>query len=128
MLNVFDAPMLSPNCLKRGQSTVASQALNLMNSDLVHSSARYLAGRIIDSAGSDRSRRIDQMYLAIHGRPPTGGERNSLDSTLQQLTDSWRRKLEQEKPQEPVEQKADWMAVATACHTLFNSAEFLYID
>ena len=24
--------------------------------------------------------------------------------------------------------KADWMAVATDCHTLFNSAEFLLVD
>ena len=53
LLEAFDAPQLTPNCLKRPHSTVSSQALQLMNSDLVRESSRYLAGRAIDAAGDD---------------------------------------------------------------------------
>jgi hypothetical protein len=128
MLNVFDAPLLSPNCLKRGQSTVASQSLNLMNGELVRSGARYLAGRIIDAAGDDTTRRINRMFLAIYGRSPTEEERTRIQSAIDQLVVSWRKRLEEAKPEEPISNKADRMALAAVCHTLLNSAEFIYVD
>jgi hypothetical protein len=68
------------------------------------------------------------MFLSIYGRPPKPDEIATVSNTLQNLKDAWTRKLQETKPQEPVAQKADWMAVATVCHTLFNSAEFIYID
>jgi mono/diheme cytochrome c family protein len=128
MMNVFDAPLLSPNCIKRGQSTVASQALNLINSDLVRTSAQYLAGRIIDSAGSDVPARINQLFLSVYGRMPSDSEKERVAATLNELTGAWKAGLERTRPPEPVAQTADWKALATVCHTLLNSAEFLYVD
>ena len=36
--------------------------------------------------------------------------------------------MEKEQPAEPVKSRARWLALGTLCHTLMNSAEFLYID
>ena len=51
MLDTFDAPQLNPNCVKRSQSMVTSQALQLWNSQLARKSARHFAGRVIDAVG-----------------------------------------------------------------------------
>ena len=53
LLEAFDAPQMTPNCLKRAHSTVSSQALQLWNSDGLRKNARYFAGRVIDAVGTD---------------------------------------------------------------------------
>ena len=35
LLDAFDAPFMSPNCIKRGESIVSSQALQMMNGELL---------------------------------------------------------------------------------------------
>ncbi len=128
LLEAFDAPQLTPNCLKRPHSTVSSQALQLMNSQLVRESSRYLAGRVIDAAGNDAERQIDRVFLAALSRLPSAREREASLDTLGELTSHWMEQLETEVPAEPVRSRARWLALATVSHTLLNSAEFLYID
>jgi hypothetical protein len=40
----------------------------------------------------------------------------------------WKRRLEENPPPEPIHRRAQWLALATLCHTFLNSAEFLYVD
>ncbi len=63
MLEVFDLPPMSPNCIERRQSTVPTQALQMMNSDVVQERSRYFAGRLIDQFGNDREKQIQALYL-----------------------------------------------------------------
>src|SRR5206468_596101 len=49
LLEVFDLPPMSPNCIARPYSTVATQALEMTNSPFVRERARYLAGRLMDA-------------------------------------------------------------------------------
>ena len=128
MLEAFDAPQLKPNCLRRTKSTVASQALQMMNSEVLRTSSRYMAGRVIDEAGEDPSAQVKRAYLTALGRLPSGEEQADAESTLAEMTKAWRRRLEEQVPMEPKATKARWLALATVCHTLLNSAEFLYID
>ena len=60
MLDVFDLPQLNPNCTERAESTVAPQALQMMNGETTRGHARYLAGRLIDEFPGDRTRQIEQ--------------------------------------------------------------------
>src|SRR5262249_22143760 len=60
LLETFDQPFMNPNCVKRGLSVVSSQALDLMNGDLVRENSRFMAGRIIDAAGEDPSAQIER--------------------------------------------------------------------
>ena len=128
MLEAFDAPQLKPNCLRRTKSTVASQALEMMNSEILRTSSRYMAGRIMDEAGEDPAAQVNRAYMTALGRLPSAGERADAVSTLTEMTNAWRRRLDERVPMEPKVMKARWLALATLCHTVLNSAEFLYID
>ena len=128
MFEAFDAPQLKPNCLRRTKSTVASQALQMMNSGIVRANSRYMAGRIIDEVGDDPAALVERVYLTALSRPPSAEERTDGVSTLTEMTRAWRRRLEEQVPMEPKRTKARWLALATLCHTVLNSAEFLYVD
>ena len=128
LLETFDQPFMNPNCIKRGQSVVSSQALHLMNSDLVRESARFMAGRIADAVGDNADAQIQRAYLLTLARKPSSDELRAASETIGRLTPEWTRKLEAEKPAEPIATRARWLALSTICHTLINSAEFLYLD
>jgi hypothetical protein len=58
----------------RTASTIAPQALFMMNSDLVLSASEQLAGRLLASAGLSDAARIADLYSRAVGRPPTREE------------------------------------------------------
>jgi hypothetical protein len=49
-------------------------------------------------------------------------------ASLEQLQTAWKGTLQKVKPAEPIERKAEWLALVSFCHTVLNSAEFLYVD
>jgi hypothetical protein len=128
LLETFDQPFLNPNCVQRGQSVVSSQALHLMNSDLVRENARFMAGRIADAVGDQPDAQIERAYLLALARKPTADELDAARQAMERSIPEWTRRLETERPAEPVASRARWLALATICHTLMNSAEFLYLD
>ncbi len=128
ILDTFDAPQLRPNCLHRTHSTVSSQALQMMNSEMIRNSSRYMAGRVIDTVGEDVARQVERVYLAALSRPPSAWESDRGESTLRNLATAWMKHLEEEVPAEPRRAQSQWLALSTLSHTVLNSAEFLYID
>ncbi|MBM3735581.1 MAG: DUF1549 domain-containing protein [Acidobacteria bacterium] len=128
LLDAFDMPFPNPNCMRRGHSVVASQPLHLLNSDLTRTSARYMAGRIMDVAGDDPGRQIERAYLLAFARKPTADEVQASRALIDGAATEWTRQLKAELPAEPVASRARWMGLASLCHTLMNAAEFLYID
>src|SRR4030095_3534796 len=128
MLDVFDLPPMSPNCIERRQSTVPTQALQMMNSDVVQERSRYFAGRLIDEFGNDRERQIQALYLRALSRPPTGQEIKLATSEIDGLTKQWMTHLENEKNDAPIKSTAEWKARSDFCQAMLSSAEFLYID
>ena len=126
MLDTFDAPQLNPNCLKRSQSMVTSQALQLWNSQLTRESARHFAGRVMDAAGSDLERQVEQVYLAALSRWPTAAEKEAALGEIGQLDRHWTEHLDSHTPAEPKRSRARWLALSTFCHAIMNSAEFIY--
>jgi mono/diheme cytochrome c family protein len=128
LLESFDMPFMNPNCVQRGQSVVSSQSLHLMNSDMARENSRFMAGRIIDAAGENTLAQIERAYLLALGRKPSEDERKAAATALERMTSEWRKQLEQDKPEEPIQNRAPWLALSTFCHTLINSAEFLYIE
>jgi len=128
LLETFDQPFMNPNCVRRGLSVVSSQALHLMNGDMTRDNARFMAGRIIDTAGEDTVAQLERAYLLALARKPTAEETRTAKAALDRMIVDWERQLEKDKPAEPVRSRARWLALATLCHTLINSAEFLYID
>src|SRR5262249_5590983 len=74
-LENFDFPQMNPNCIERRDSTVAPQALHLMNNGMVHQIAEAFARRVLLEAGSEPAEQIDRVYLIALGRSPSNEER-----------------------------------------------------
>ncbi len=136
LLETFDQPFMNPNCVRRGLSVVSSQALHLMNGDLVRDNSRFMAGRIIDEVGESAddinggalAAQVERAYLLAFARGPTVEESTAAQALLTQLAKEWEKPLKQDRPAETYRSRARWLALSTLCHTLMNSAEFLYID
>ncbi len=79
----FDRPDTNASCPRRAVTTIAPQALTLLNSELAHDAARSLEVRIVREAGSDLDARIDRLYLVVFGRPPDPLERRLARDFLQ---------------------------------------------
>ena len=128
LLEVFDAPQLQPNCLKRGYSTVATQALQLLNGNMIRESARYFAGRTIDWASANVEQQVERVYRVALSRPPTQQEMKLGVEAVQNLTQQWLELLQKETPAEPRQTKAQWLGLSSFCHIILNSPDFIYID
>lgn len=127
-LDVFDFPQLSPNCTERAESTVAPQALQMVNSEGVLSHARYLAGRLIDEFPGERLKQVEQLYLQVLSRRPKAKEINLALKDLVDLEKHWRTHLEKNQHNAPRETAARWFALGSLAHALLNSSDFLYVD
>jgi hypothetical protein len=122
LLESFDLPQMTPNCIERVQTTVASQALNLMNDALVRELAGAFARRVAEEAGADPARRIERAYWIALSRPPTMEEHTIGVRALAELTQAWAQQS-RPGPADPADR-----ALATFCHALLNSAAFLTVD
>jgi len=78
MLDTFDGA--NPNTVhsRRDVSTTPTQALTLVNSDLVYKWSQALAGRVIREAGSSEVAQIDRLYQVLFSRLPDKDEREKL--------------------------------------------------
>ena len=128
ILELFDSPRMAPNCTERSTSTVAPQALQMRNGDLVRGHARYLAGRLTDEHPDDPRAQIDQLYLRILSRPPSAQEAGLALKDLDLLAMEWKGHLDTRNDPGPRASSARWLALGSLAHALVNSAEFLYVD
>ena len=106
----FDAPEPLTSQARRPVTTVAPQALFLLNNPMVASQARLAAGRVLaNPALADDAARRDHLWRIVLGRPPSAAETS-------QAIARWPAKLETE---------AAW---ATLAHALFASPDFRTLD
>ena len=118
MMATFDYPEMGPNCLSRNVSTVSPQSLLLMNNRHVRDLANSIARRVSRLAQArrqvDPERSVEAVYGLALTRRPSEAERQLGVDILKKLEAEWRG-----QPQ---------AALETYCHTLLNSAAFLYVD
>ena len=126
LLESFDLPAMNPNCLQRAESLVAPQALHLLNDATIRTLAAQFADRVRREVGDDPVQQVRQAYLVALSRSPSADEQTACVETLRQLTDEWSKHSPATGP--PAKPEAARQALATFCHTLMNSAAFLYID
>ena len=125
ILDNFDLPPMSPNCVERPESTVSLQALYLMNNGMVRQLADSLAGRIRREAGGDSRKQVEALYRLALSRPPTAEE---SEASLDAYVKLKRLEGKDSKGNPVTEEIAGRRALAKLCHTIFNSAAFIYID
>ena len=92
-LETFDFPQMNPNCIERRDSTVAPQALHLLNNAMVEQLAVDFAKRVRREAGNDAGRQIDSIYLIALSRLPTADEMKLGREALVLFADEWEKHL-----------------------------------
>lgn len=105
MLSTFDAPDSSTSCSRRDNTTVAPQALTLMNGDFMVGQARKLAALARNEHPESAGTRVDFIWRRALGRMPGAAERGKALAILND------------------EASLDRLYLA-----LLNTNEFLYID
>ncbi len=130
-LNTFDAPVMEVNCERRTSSTVAPQALMLMNSDFTLQQARLFATRLRREAGPLRESQVERAWQLALARPPSRTEFQSalefLDRQVAHLRSSIANGTAPEKPDAGVPVPEE-QALRSLCQVLLSSNEFLYVD
>jgi hypothetical protein len=134
LFEAFDRPDGNASCPRRSRSTIAPQALHLLNSELTLSAARDLAGLLCKDAGFDREAQIVLAFRTVLGRPPREAEQQAVDDFFETQVARLRslarpaRALAIPPGAPPDTEPADAAALVDLCVALFNLNEFLYVD
>jgi hypothetical protein len=113
VLQLFDQPRIETNCTRRGVSTVATQALTLLNSDTIANQAAAFADRVLKESPADPASAAIRLAFA---RPAKPDEHAKLNRFLEEQA------LRHGGPD------ARKRAVADLCHMLLCANEFVYVD
>jgi hypothetical protein len=105
----FDRPDTNASCPQRAVTTIAPQALALLNDPIAHEAARGLADRLDREAGPGLESRVELAFLLALGRRPDEVERRRAAEFLRGGGS----------------ESADWPSF---CLALFNLNEFAYLD
>jgi Protein of unknown function (DUF1553)/Protein of unknown function (DUF1549) len=134
LFEAFDRPDTNASCPRRNRSTIAPQALILLNSEFSLAAARDLAGAILLQAAANPETWISQAYQRVLGRLPNREEQNFaaqfLDRETAQIKASGRAVSALAIPANLPETVEPFRAAALTdfCLALFNLNEFVYVD
>lgn len=138
MLEAFDQPTVSVNCVQRSTSTVSTQALTLLHSDDMILAADNFSKRLLRDVPNANNATDDvvpqSMLNAIVERAVLlSFSRRATDDEVQLLSDFvvQQTKRHRDRPSEAADAaKVNTLqrSVADLCHMLLSSNEFVYID
>ncbi|HND56659.1 MAG TPA: DUF1553 domain-containing protein, partial [Pirellulaceae bacterium] len=118
ILQTHDQPVMETNCTRRGRSTVSTQALTILNSDVVVGYAQAFAERLLRLSPAQPLERLHAIAYARQAAPDELDElrqffakQTALYESLGDKSDAARRR-----------------ALADVCHLVLASNEFVYID
>jgi mono/diheme cytochrome c family protein len=104
MFETFDQPNLVNSADRRNRTTIAPQALILMNNGMVLTQAKRLAARLVREAGADVGAQVDRGFRLALARLPDADERQRSIAFV----------------------KSGPAGLTEFCHALFNLNEFVY--
>jgi hypothetical protein len=103
----------------RATTTVPTQALLMLNSDLVMQSAAALAERLLSESGSEEDR-LRKLSVVVYGRESSAAEVAGNVEFLQLLENL----LTASVPDEKARRQKAW---GVMCHTVIAANEFMYV-
>jgi uncharacterized protein DUF1549/uncharacterized protein DUF1553/cytochrome c len=120
VFQVFD--FVEPSLLtgKRASTTVAPQALFMLNGQFVLDQSKAFAGQLLASTTDDAAR-IRTAYLKVYGRAPAPEEVSAAQEYLSAYAD----RLAAKETDPEKRRQAAW---ASYCQILFASNEFVYVN
>jgi len=127
VLAPFDLPRMEPNCTSRKASTVAPQALMLMNSQFAATRAKEFARRVENQADNEVAKQIQIAWQLAFASEPSEDELNEAISFVEAQTKHFTANPPPDsKDTKNVKPRQE--ALASFCHALLSSNRFLYID
>ncbi|MEN9664917.1 MAG: hypothetical protein RLZZ326_1280, partial [Planctomycetota bacterium] len=135
VLETFDQPEMKPNCELRRTTTVAPQALLMLNDTFVLASARALAERVRREAPGDVRAQVERAWRLLFSRSPSQQEFEGALSHLAEQGEEFRVRLAAVPPP-PVKEGEPALAppdpqleaLASLCQVLLASNRFLTCD
>jgi hypothetical protein len=127
LLTVFDFADTTQPCSQRNVSTVAPQALALLNNEFVHQQSGTFAERVMREAGDDAAAQIERAWWLALARAPSDGERAAAVSHMTTQCQNFTAKAAQDG-KTLTQADARRQALASLCHVLLNTNEFIYVD
>ena len=114
MFETFDMPDTHESCARRNTTVSSSQALELLNNELVLGWAKGLAEKVSNDSGLTPKSQIERAWRLVYSRVPSAEESRSAAAFLDKQT-----RLAGGDRQ---------AAFADLCHMLLNSNEFVYLN
>ncbi|MCA8997377.1 MAG: PSD1 domain-containing protein [Planctomycetaceae bacterium] len=123
LMQAFDAPDAQVSCGRRMNTTVAPQALALLNDPFVRLRAEELARRVASESGDNLDARLRRAFLLTVSREPEADELTSLQEFVRNQMRS-RRQREKNIDDDTLSRAA----LTDLCQSLFGLNEFIYVD
>jgi hypothetical protein len=120
-LGSFDLPVMSTNCTRRDPSTVVTQSLTLLNDQFMLEQAEHFAQRVIRETNGSAQSRIERAFQLAYSGKPTPHEFAWAATLLLDQAANYRAAGESGE-------KCDQKALASLCHMLLCSNQFLYVE
>ena len=115
LMDTFDYPVMGPNCVERNVSNVPTQPLMMMNNAHIRELSAAFAARVDKlTRGQGADSHVELVYRLALSRSPSAVEKQIGINSLKKLLQDW--------------EGDSAKALETYCHTILNSAAFLYID
>jgi hypothetical protein len=122
-MQAFDAPDASLSCGRRNSTTVAPQALALLNDPFCRDRAADFARRLVAEAGLKPEDWIARGFHLAIARPPTEKE---LEASLAFVEQQRQRRAARDKSLSAEQVREE--SLADFCQALFSLNEFIYVD
>ncbi len=119
LMQAFDAPDAQQSCARRMNTTVAPQALALLNDPFVRQRAEELARRIQTDAGENADAQIRRAFQLCLNRDPAPDELASAREFIAAQSTA-------RAPRDTANSQR--LALTDFCQSLFGLNEFIYID
>jgi len=127
LMQAFDGPDAQASCGRRVTTTVAPQALALLNDRFVRARAEDFARRLTQEVGTDLSAQVRRAWHLALAREPSAGELASSAEFLQ-AQQARRSSPGAGQSEEAVRPMACHLALTDFCQSLFALNEFIYVD
>jgi mono/diheme cytochrome c family protein len=129
VLEAFDEPVMTPNCTMREASTVAPQALFMLNDTFVAQQSEFFAERLQRENPGDVRAQIHRAWKLAYDTAPSEKELMSSLLYLAEQTERIRARvvmMKKEKDKAPPDPQT--LAMASLCQALLSANRFLYVE
>lgn len=123
LMQAFDGPDAAVSCGRRSSTTVAPQALALLNDTFFRDRAADFGRRLVAESGTRPEDCVERGFRLVVSRRPTDAERAASMQFIE-------RQLERRRVRDPSQapEAIRMHALTDFCQALFSLNEFIYVD